>query len=95
MSLNFPNPSRSYDADRRRIRFWGHDSAMEVSFFLDENAIFVLYPKTTNSETGILAAFDQARERILAVALKVYAAGRQHHDFYNLTSDQFSAVATG
>jgi hypothetical protein len=93
MSLHFPNPSRSYDPDRRRIRFWGHDSAIEVPFFLEENAIFVLYPKTKNTEAGILAAFDAARERIFAVAAKVYAPG-QHRSFYILRGDQFSPVAT-
>lgn len=91
MSLNFPNPSRSYDADRRRIRFWGHDSAMEVCFFLEENAISILYPKTKNSEEAILEAFDAARERILAVAAKVYVPG-QHRSFYTLTGDQFSRM---
>ena len=93
MSLRFPNPSRSYDPDRRRIRFWGHDSAMEVAFFLEENAIFVLNPKTRNTEAAILEAFDSARERILAVAVKVYALG-QHRSFYNLTGDQFSPAAS-
>ena len=93
MSLNFPNPSRSYDPDRGRIRFWGHDSAMEVPFFLEENAIFVLYPKTKNTEAGILAAFDEARERIFAVAAKVYAP-RKHHSFYTLTGDQFARDAS-
>ncbi len=92
MSLSFPNPSRSYDPHWRRIRFWGHDSAMEVRFFLDEQAIFILYPKTRNTEEAILAAFDDARERIFAVAAKVYAPG-QHRSFYTLTGDQFSRVA--
>ena len=92
MSLGFPNPSRSYDPNRRRIRFWGHDSAMEVSFFLDEGAIFILYPKTRNTEAAILEAFDAARERIFAVAAKVYAPS-QHRSFYNLTGDQFSQAA--
>lgn len=92
MSLNFPNPSRSYDPDRHRIRFWGHDRAMEVPFFLEEKAIFVLYPRTTNTEAGILAAFDLARERIFAVASKVYAPGH-YRSFYTLTGDQFSQVA--
>ena len=65
MSLNFPNQSRSYDADRRRIRFWGHDGAVEVPFFLDEDVIFVLSPKAKNTEAGILAAFDDsARARL-------------------------------
>ncbi len=93
MSLSFPNPSRSYDADWHRIRFWGHDSAMEVSFFLEADAIFILYPKTKNTEEAILAAFDDARERIFAVAARVYAP-RQHHGSYTLTGDQFSRVAT-
>ena len=93
MSISFPNPSRSYDPDRRRIRFWGHDSAMEVSFFLEESAIFILYPKTKNTEAGILAAFDNAREIIFAVAAKIYAPGR-YRRFYTLTGDQFSKVAT-
>ena len=92
MSLNFPNPSRSFDPDWRRIRFWGHDSAMEVRFFLEADAIFVLYPQTKDTETGILAAFDAARERIFAVAAKVYEPG-QHHSFYTLTADRFSRVA--
>jgi hypothetical protein len=92
MSLNFPNPSRSFDPDWRRIRFWGHDNAMEVRFFLEVDAIFALFPETTNTETGILAAFDAARERIFAVAAKVYESGRHQSD-YTLTADRFSRVA--
>ena len=89
MSLSFPNPSRSYDSDRRRIRFWGHDSAMEVPFFLEENAIFILEPRTKNTEAGILEAFDAARERICEVAARTYAPG-QHRSFYTLSASQFS-----
>lgn len=88
MSLSFPNPSRSYDPERHRIRFWGYDSAMEVPFFLEENAIFVLYPKTRTTEAAILEAFDIAREIILAVAAQAY--GRDRRNFYTLTGDQFS-----
>ena len=39
MALRFPNNSRSYDATRRAIRFWGYDSAMEASFFVDVEAL--------------------------------------------------------
>jgi len=93
MTLSFPNPSRSYDPNQHRIRFWGHDSALEVPFFLEEDAIFVLYPKTANTEAGILAAFDKARETILGVAAKVYSPG-QHRSFYNLTGAQFPRPAS-
>jgi hypothetical protein len=88
MALHFPNPSRSYDADGRRIRFWGHDDALEVPFFLEESALFKLYPKTTNAEPEILAAFDAARTRILAVAGRVYTP-RRRKSFYVLTPDDF------
>jgi hypothetical protein len=88
MALNFPNPSRSYDADRRRIRFWGHDDALEVTFFLDENVLFKLYPRTQNAEAGILAAFDAGRDRIFAVADRMYAP-RQRRSFYTLSPDDF------
>ena len=37
--LSFPNQSRFYDATRRAVRFWGHDSAMEASFFVNEDAL--------------------------------------------------------
>jgi hypothetical protein len=92
MSLNFPNPSRSYDPAKRRIRFWGHDSAIEVPFFLEERAIFVLAPRAKNTEDGILAAFDNARERIFEAAARIYAPG-SHRSFYTLTGDHFSRVA--
>jgi Protein of unknown function (DUF1488) len=91
MSLNFPNPSRSYDPNR--IRFWGHDSAMEVPFFLEESAIFALYPKTMKTEAGILAAFDLARDHIFAVAAKVYAPGGQRGSC-TLTGNQFARAAS-
>ncbi|MGD0314842.1 MAG: DUF1488 family protein [Xanthobacteraceae bacterium] len=38
MALSFPNESRFYDATRRAVRFWGHDSAMEASFFVNADA---------------------------------------------------------
>ncbi len=91
MTLSFPNLSRSYDPDRHRIRFWGHDSAMEVPFFLEENALFVLYPKTKTTEAAILEAFDAARELICAVATRAYRP-REHRSFYTLAADQFQGA---
>ena len=81
MSLNFPNPSRSYEPDHARVRFWGHDDAMEVSFFLDEDALFRLSPGTAAGEKAILQAFDANRARIMEAARKVYT-GRLTHSFF-------------
>ncbi len=89
MNLTFPNPSRSYDAQGRRIRFWGHDSTIEVPFFLEESAIFKLFPKTQNSEAQILAAFDAARDRICETAQRVYMP-HQRRSFYVLGGADFS-----
>ena len=88
MTLRFPNHSRSYDADRGRIRFWGHDDAIEVPFFLEEAAIFRLSPSTRNAEPAMLAAFDAARERICETASKVYAP-RSGRSFYVIAASDF------
>ncbi len=88
MAIHFPNPSRSYDADQRRIRFWGYDDAREVPFFLEESAIFKLAPRTVNAEAGILSAFDTARSRIQEAAAKAYAHARGRH-FYVLAAADF------
>lgn len=33
------NQSRSYDARRQGVRFWGQDDACEVSFLLEEDTL--------------------------------------------------------
>ena len=58
MALMFPNQSRSYDATRRAVRFWGHDSAMEWSFFVTEDALKQVDPAVAGDEAGMLGAFD-------------------------------------
>ena len=75
--LNFPNESRSYDATRRCIRFWGSDGAIEVSFFLDQSALEKIDTRAPAGEASLLESFDQNRERILRTARKVYARRRQ------------------
>jgi hypothetical protein len=77
MTLSFPNQSRSYDATRRAVRFWGHDSAMEASFFVTEDALKQIQPDTRFDEGGLLGAFDANRDLIYAAAARVYARGRK------------------
>ncbi len=87
MSLNFPNPSRSYDVSRTGVRFWGHEGALEVSFFLEREALQRISPGTTQSEDALLSAFDRNRSQILVVARKVYA--RRRLGSYTLTASDF------
>ena len=77
MSLTFPNSSRSYDATRRAVRFWGYDTAMEWSFFVTADALKHVRPAMENDEAGMLAAFNSHRDRICAAARKLYARGRK------------------
>jgi hypothetical protein len=77
MSLNFPNRSRFYDAGRHAVRFWGHDSAMESSFFVAAESLKRLQPDMRFDETSILAAFDLNRDLIQSVAARAYARGRK------------------
>ena len=87
MTLNFPNLSRNYDARRKLVRFWGYDSALEISFFVEVGALFKLNPQTRNVEAGFLEAFDAVRDRIHDAARKVYSRARQ--DTYLLAAADF------
>jgi len=72
MALMFPNASRSYDATRRAVRFWGYDSAMEWSFFVTEDALKHIHPAMDRDEAGMLGAFDAHRDLVCAAAAKAY-----------------------
>ena len=75
MRLTFPNPSRSYDASRNRVGFWGYDSTIEISFFVEADALKQQCPEMENTEQGFLKAFDTALDQIHEVADKIYIQG--------------------
>ena len=77
LAVSFPNQSRSYDATRRAVHFWGYDRSMESSFFLTADALKQLQPNLQSDVTALLQAFDINRDRIYAIAAKVYARGRR------------------
>ena len=87
MTLHFPNRSRFYDSTRRAVRFWGHDTAMEASFFVTEDALRRVQTDMQFDEAGLLSAFDTNRDLIYATAFKVYARGRKGS--YELLSADF------
>jgi hypothetical protein len=85
--IEFPNHSRSYDQTRRAVRFWGYDSAMEASFFIDEGALRRIQPDASPDESGFLNAFDCNRDVICAAAAKVYVRGSRGS--YDLVAANF------
>lgn len=87
MALIFPNQSRSYDATRHAVRFWGYDNAMEASFYVMADALRRLKPGTSPDEVGLLEAFDSNRELICVAAAKVFARGNRGS--YDLVSADF------
>lgn len=87
VTISFPNPSRSYDAGRQVVRFWGYDSAMEKSFFMTADALMKIQPALKIDEASLLRAFDGNRDRIYAVAAKIYARG--HKGSYELSATNF------
>ena len=87
MSLSFPNPSRSFDASSSRVCFWGYDSTIEISFFVEADALKRLCPEMSGTEPGFLQAFDVARKRIYEVANKVYVRGGKESCAYTLVAD--------
>ena len=87
MTLSFPNQSRAYDATRHAVRFWGHDSAMEASFFINADALKRIKPDMAFDEAGFLGAFDLNRPLIYATAAKVY--DRRRKGSYELIAADF------
>ena len=85
--IDFPNYSRSYDRMLRAVRFWGYDSAIEASFFINEAALRRLQPDTRLDEAGFLNAFDSNRDLICAAAAKVYVRGSRGS--YDLVAHNF------
>jgi hypothetical protein len=85
--IDFPNHSRSYDRTRHAVRFWGHDSAIEASFFIDEGALKRIQPSTPSSESGFLSAFDTNRDLICATAARKYV--RNSRGSYDLFAGDF------
>ena len=91
MALSFPNQTRFYDAPRRAVQFWGHDSTREAVFFVTEDALKRVQPGMRLDEPGLLGAFDANRELIHAAAAKVYE--RDRRGSYRLDSTDFQMVA--
>ena len=87
VGIHFPNGSRSYDATRHAVRFWGHDRSMESSFYMSADALRKIQPNMQTDVAGLLQTFDVHRDLIQAVAAKVYGRGRRGS--YDLTVADF------
>lgn len=71
-ALGFPNESRSFDEKRARVCFWGYDSAIEISFYVEADTLKKLIPEMEGTEAGILQAFDSVREQLHDAAAKAH-----------------------
>ena len=84
MTLHFPNASRHYNPTQRCVCFWGYDSAFEMSFHLDEDALFRISPYVDRNEASLLHVFDVNRARIHEAASVAYT--RQQQNYYRLSA---------
>jgi hypothetical protein len=69
------------------VHFWGNDSALEISFFVDTGALEIFAPQSGGMEEEYLTTFDAALDRIHAVARKKYSRNRS--DAYFLSAEDF------
>lgn len=89
MKLHFPNPSRSFDENKNRVQFWGYDSAIEISFYVEADALKRLCPEMDDIEKSYLLAFDDSRDKIYEIADKLYSHGRKGNYAYILGAKDF------
>lgn len=90
MTLNFPNESRNFDPRRNCVCFWGYDSAIEISFFVEIGAIIRLCRGTKGGEFDILQAFDTVLATIHEAADRVYVQSKKTSYAYTLKAEHFS-----
>jgi hypothetical protein len=76
--LQFPNPSRSYDASRHCVCFWGYDNSREITFMLDDTVLRRLQPGVGSDERSMLGVFDELREKVLEIAQSQYVGGSRN-----------------
>jgi Protein of unknown function (DUF1488) len=89
VTLHFPNASRNYSPTRHCVCFWGHDSAFEVSFQLDEEALIKISPYANRDEASLLHVFDVNRARIQETASVAYSRSRGPQSYYRLSASDF------
>ena len=77
MALSFPNSSRSYDETHHRVRFIGHDGIVQVSFYLESDALARIDAGIRYDEAMALAVFDKNIELIRSAASKAYRGTRR------------------
>lgn len=89
MSVSFPNPSRTFDEQKQRVCFWGYDGSMEITFFIDADALKRISRDIANPESNYLQIFDAAVTRIQAAANKVHKRDAKGSYTYVLGVDSF------
>lgn len=89
MALNFPNLCRSFEGAHNRVRFWGYDSAIEITFFVPLEALKAFCPDAKPAEESMLAAFDAALDRIHQAACNAYGRHRDLSYAYVLSASDF------
>jgi hypothetical protein len=81
VTLEFLNPSRSFDEERNAVRFIGHDGMFEVPFFIEADALASMRGtgggRLEAAKAASLEAFDALRRSVYDIARKLYSRGRQ------------------
>ena len=73
MSLNFPNPVRSFDAGRSCVSFWGSDASLEIAFQIEIDALRSRGVEMFDTEIEL----DRPRTTAVAVAAAVAAVAAE------------------
>jgi len=90
VTLEFLNPSRSFDEERNAVRFIGHDGMFEVRFFVEVEALARTRTAFRGKEVShemYLSVFDSSLREIHEVARKAYS--RDRRSLQTLTADSF------
>ena len=87
VTLQFPNPIRSYNEAHHDITFWGHDTALEITFVIEREALELIRREKALDEKALCETFDQNIDLIHDTAKRLYEEHKT--GFCRLTAEYF------
>lgn len=72
-TLEFPNPTRSFDKVRNGVHFVGYDNMVPISFLIEASAL-----SRSKSEFDCLTSFDSIVVSIHKAARKIHSRKKSH-----------------
>jgi hypothetical protein len=82
--LVFLNRTRTYNATKNCVTFWGFDASFEITFDLPDEELQQMCSHASGNQASVLRAFDDRREAAERLAMSAHKVSSQRHHVLRL-----------